>query len=242
VGVVQPDRLGQQVLFQTLVGFGLERRGILEDTRHVAALIEEAFAVELCRDGELEVVAMHGYRAFTLVAVGRKPTQVNHVVVRKQFSRVEPVEEFVVVGEQRFDTRRMQEQQPLRTIMTVAEDADVTVAPQRTRNHQMVHQIEACGVAVGSLYQSVTGMAVLSFAAAFRAPVKVEWQCPYRLGENTHASPYGRKVQRTLLGDIHFTGGIGNRIGRDDLVHCGLELGRGDVAPLFAPPERKPLH
>ena len=90
---------------------------------------EEAFAVELCRDGELEVVAMHGYRAFALVAVGRKPTQVNHVVVWKQFSRVEPVEEFVVVGEQRFDTRRMQEQQPLRTKMTVAEDADVAVAP-----------------------------------------------------------------------------------------------------------------
>ena len=31
-------------------------------------------------------------------------------------------------------------------------------------------------------------------------------------------------------------------VGRDDLVHGGLELGRGDVAPLFAPPKRKPLH
>ena len=169
---------------------------------------------------------MNGYRTFTLVAVNRKSTQVNHIVVRKQFSRVEPIEEFVVIGEQRFDTCRMQEQQPFRTIMTVAEDADVAVAPQRTRNHQMVHQIEACGVVVGSLYQSVTGMAVLSFAAVFRAPVKVERQCSYRLGENTHASPYGRKVQRTLLGDIHFTGGIGARICRDDLVHGGLELGR----------------
>lgn len=85
-------------------------------------------------------------------------------------------------------------------------------------------------------------MSVLSFASAFRAPVKVERQCSYRLGENTHASPYGRKVQRTLLGDIHFTGGIGDRICRDNLVYGGLELGRGDVAPLFEPPERKPLH
>ena len=185
---------------------------------------------------------MHGYRTFTLVAVDRKPTQVNHVVVRKQFTRVEPVEEFVVVGEQRFDTCRMQEQQPLRTIMTVAEDADVAVAPQRTRNHQMVHQIKTCGVAVGDLYQPVAWMSVLLFAAAFRAPVKVERQCSYRLGKNTHASPYGRKVQCTLLGDIHFTGGIGNRIGRDDLVHCGLELGRGDVAPLAPMQKRKPLH
>ena len=157
-------------------------------------------------------------------------------------SSFEPIEEFVVIGEQRFDTCRMQEQQPLRTIMTVAEDADVAVAPQRARNHQMVHQIKTCGVAVGDLYQSVAWMSVLSFAAAFRAPVKMERQCPYRLGKNTHAGPYGRKVQCTLLGDIHFTGGIGDRICRDDLVHGGLELGRGDVAPLFAPPKRKPLH
>ena len=90
----------------------------------------------------------------------------------------------------------------------------------------MVHQIEACGVAVGSLYQSVTGMAVLSFAASISTPVKMERQSPYRLGENTHTGPYGRKVQRTLLGDIHFTGGIGDRICRDDPVHGGLELGR----------------
>lgn len=73
VGVVQTDRLGDEVFLEPLVGFGLERRGIFEDARHIAALIEEAFAVELRRDGECEVVAMDGDRTFALVAIGREP-------------------------------------------------------------------------------------------------------------------------------------------------------------------------
>ena len=109
VGVVQTDRLSDEVFFETLVGFGLERRGIFEDARHIAALIEEAFAVELRRDGECEVVAMDGNRTFTLVTVGREPAQVDDVFVREQFARVRSVEEFVVVGKEWLDTGRMDE-------------------------------------------------------------------------------------------------------------------------------------
>ena len=72
MGIVQTDRLGNKVFLEPLVGLGLERRGIFEDARHIAALIEEAFAVELRRDGECEVVAMDGDRTFALVTVGRK--------------------------------------------------------------------------------------------------------------------------------------------------------------------------
>ena len=130
VGVVQTDRLGDEVFLETLVGFGLERRGIFEDARHIAALIEEAFAVELRRDGECEVVAMDGNRTFTFVTVGREPAQVDDLFVRKQFARVRSVKEFVVVGKDRLDTGRMDELQPNGTVAFVPKDANIAVAPQ----------------------------------------------------------------------------------------------------------------
>ncbi len=155
VGIMQTDRLGNEVFFEPLVGFGLERRGIFEDARHIAALIEEAFAVELRRDGECEVVAMDGGRTFTLIAVGREPAQVDDVFVREQFARVRSVEKFVVVGKKRLDTGRMDELQPNGTIAFVPKDADIAVAPQSARDHQMVHQVETSGIGVGCLHESV---------------------------------------------------------------------------------------
>ena len=139
VGIMQTDLLGNEVFFEPLVGFGLERLGIFEDARHIAALIEEPFAVELCRDGECEVVAMDGNRTFTLVTVGREPAQVDDVFVREQFARVRSIEEFVVVGKKRFDTGRMDEFQPNRAVAFIPKDADITVAPQGTRDHQVMH-------------------------------------------------------------------------------------------------------
>lgn len=155
VGVVQTDRLSDEVFFETLVGFGLECRGIFEDARHIAALIEEPFAVELRRDGECEVVAMDGDRTFTLVAVGREPAQVDDVFVREQFARVRSVEKFVVVGKDRLDTGRMDELQPSGTIAFIPKDAGIAVAPQSARNHQVMHQVETCGIGVGGLHESV---------------------------------------------------------------------------------------
>ena len=72
MGIVPTDRLGDKVFLEPLVGLGLEHRGIFEDARHIAALIEVAPAVELSRDGMCEVVAMDGDRTFALVTVGRK--------------------------------------------------------------------------------------------------------------------------------------------------------------------------
>ena len=132
MGVVQTDRLSDEVFLETLVGFGLERRGIFEYARHIAALIEEAFAVELRRDGECEVIAMDGDRAFALVAVGRETAQVDDVLVRKQFARVQAVEQFVFVGKERFDTGRMDEFQSNGTVAFVPKDAGIAVAPQCT--------------------------------------------------------------------------------------------------------------
>jgi len=60
VGIVQTDRLGDEVFLEPLVGFGLERRGIFEDARHIAALIERAFAVELRRNGKSKIIPMNG--------------------------------------------------------------------------------------------------------------------------------------------------------------------------------------
>lgn len=127
---MQTDRLGDEVFLETLVGFGLERRGIFEDARHIAALIEEAFAVKLRRNGECEVVAMDGDRTFALVAVGREPTQVDDVFVREQFACVRSVEKFVVVGKERFDTGWMDEFQSNGTVAFVPKDAGIAVAPQ----------------------------------------------------------------------------------------------------------------
>lgn len=130
VGVVQTDRLGDEVFLEPLVGFGLECRGIFEDARHIAALIEEAFAVELCRDGECEVVAMDGDRTFALIAVGRESAQVDDVLIREQFARIRSIKKLVVVGKERLDTGRMDEFQPNRAVAFVPKDAGIAVAPQ----------------------------------------------------------------------------------------------------------------
>lgn len=90
----------------------------------------------------------------------------------------------------------------------------------------MVHQIEACGVGIRDLNKPMAGMVVLPFTAFRRAPVEVYRERPDRLGEDPHASPNRRKVQSTLLGDVRLLDGIGNRIGRDGLIHRSLECGR----------------
>lgn len=156
VGVVQTDRLSYEVFLETLVGFGLECRGVFEDARHIAALIEKAFAVELRRDGKCEVVAMDGNRDFAFVTVGREPARVDDVFVREQFARVQSVEKFVVVGKERLDTGRMDGLHPNGTIAFVPKDTDIAVAPQSARDHQMMHQVETSGIGVGSLHESVT--------------------------------------------------------------------------------------
>ena len=181
VGVVQTDRLGDEVFLEPLVGFGLERRGIFEDARHIAALIEKAFAVKLRRNGECEVVAMDGDRTFALVAVGREPAQVDDVFVREQFARVRSVEEFVVVGKERLDTGRMDEFQSNGTVAFVPKDAGIAVAPQSARDHQMVHQVETCGIGVGGLHESMAEMVVLSLATASSTAIEMQRERSDRL-------------------------------------------------------------
>lgn len=173
VGVVQTDRLGDEVFLEPLVGFGLERRGILEDARHIAALIEKAFAVNLRRNREFEIVPMDGNRTLALIAVGREAPQVDDILVRKQLAGVQPVEEFIAVIEDRLDAGRMQKFQSHGTVVFIPEDARITVAPQGARYHQVVHQIEACGVGVGNLNKSVAWVVVLPLAAFICAAVKV---------------------------------------------------------------------
>ena len=75
---------------------------------------------------------MDGDRTFALVAVGRKPAQVDDVFVREQFARIQAVEQFVVVGKERFDTGRMDEFQSNGTVAFVPKDAGIAVAPQCT--------------------------------------------------------------------------------------------------------------
>lgn len=226
VGVVQTDRLGDEVFLEPLVGFGLERRGIFEDARHIAALIEEPFAVELCRDGKCEVVAMDGDRTFALVAIGREPAQVDDVFVREQFARVRSVEEFIVVGKERLDTGRMDELQPNRAVAFVPKDAGIAVAPQSARDHQMMHQVETCGIGVGSLHESVAKVVVLPFTTASSTAIEMQRERSDRFREDSHTSPNRREIQCALLGDIRLVRGIGDRIGGNDFVHRSLEFGR----------------
>lgn len=242
MGIVQTDRLGDKVFLEPLVGLGLEHRGIFEDARHIAALIEEAFAVELRRDGECEVVAMDSDRTFALIAVGRESAQVDDLFVREQFARVRSIEEFVVVGKKRFDTGRMDEFQPNGAVASVPKDADVAVAPQSARDHQVVHQVETRGIGVGNLHESVAEVIVLPLATARSTAIEMQWERSDRLGENSHASPNRREVQCPLLGDIRLARGIGNRIGGNDFIHRSLELVRRNVAPLAPVQKWKPLH
>lgn len=223
---MQTDRLGDKVFLEPLVGFGLECRGIFEDARHIAVLIEEAFAVELRRDGECEVVAMDGDRTFALIAVGREPAQVDDVFVREQFVRVRSVEEFVVVGKERLDTGRMDKLQPNGTVAFVPKDADIAVAPQSARDHQVMHQVETCGIGIGSLHESVAEMVVLSLPATLSTAIEMQRERSDRFGEDSHASPNRREIQCALLGDIWLVRGIGDRIGANDFIHRRLEFGR----------------
>ena len=90
----------------------------------------------------------------------------------------------------------------------------------------MVHQIEACGVGIRDSDKVVAGVVVLPIPAFCRAAIEVHRERPDRLGADPHASPNRRKVQSTLLDDVRLLDGIGNRIGRDDLIHRSLECGR----------------
>lgn len=119
-----------------------------------------------CRDGRQP--------DFALIAVGRESAQVDDVFVREQFARVRSVKEFVVVGKERLDTGRMDELQPNGTVAFVPKDTDIAVAPQSARDHQVVHQVETCGIGVGSLHESVAEVVVLSFATASSTAIEVQ--------------------------------------------------------------------
>ena len=185
---------------------------------------------------------MDGDGALAFVTVGRESAQVDDVAVGEQLSGVQPIEEFVVVGEDRFDAGRMHELETQRPIIFVAVDPRRPIAPEGARDHQMVHQIETRGVGVGLLDEVVAGVLVLSFAAFFGSLVEVHGQRSDRLGEYPDAGPHRREVQRTLLGDVGQPRGIGDGVGRDDFVDRRLELGGGHAPLITAMYKRKPLH
>ena len=120
----------------------------------------------------------------------------------------------------------MDEFQSNGTVAFVPKDADIAVAPQSARDHQVMHQVETCGIGVGSLHESVAEVVVLSLATASSTAIKVQRKRSDRLGEDAHASPNRREVQCALLGDIRLARGIGDRIGSNDFIHRRLELGR----------------
>ncbi len=169
---------------------------------------------------------MDGDRTFALIAVGREPAQVDDVFVREQFVRVRSVEEFVVVGKERLDTGRMDKLQPNGTVAFVPKDADIAVAPQSARDHQVMHQVETCGIGIGSLHESVAEMVVLSLPATLSTAIEMQRERSDRFGEDSHASPNRREIQCALLGDIWLVRGIGDRIGANDFIHRRLEFGR----------------
>ena len=80
------------------------------------------------------------------------------VLVREQFARIRSIKKLVVVGKERFDTGRMDEFQSNGTVAFVPKDAGISVAPQSARDHQVMHQVETCGIGVGSLHESVAEM------------------------------------------------------------------------------------
>ena len=127
--IVQTDRLSDEVFLEPLVRFGLERRRVFEHARHIASLIEEAFAVYLRRDGEFEIIAVDSDGAFTLVAVRRKSPQMDDIFVREQFAAVQPIEKFIVVRKDRFDTGRMEQLQSGGTVKFGSIDSDITISP-----------------------------------------------------------------------------------------------------------------
>lgn len=90
----------------------------------------------------------------------------------------------------------------------------------------MVHQVEARGVGIRDSDKMVAGMVVLPLPAFRRAAIEVHRERPDRLGENSHTRPNRREIQSTLFGDVRLMSGIGNRIGRDGLIHRSLECGR----------------
>ena len=119
----------------------------------------------------------------------------------------------------------MDEFQSNGTIAFVPKDADIAVAPQSARNHQMVHQVETCGIGVRSLHESVAEVVVLSLATASSTAIEMQRERSDRFGEDSHACPNRREVQCTLLGNIRLARGIGDRIGANDFIHRRLELG-----------------
>lgn len=93
--------------------------------------------------------------------------------VREQFARVRSVEEFVVVGKERFDTGRMDELQPNGTVAFVPKDANIAVAPQCARYHQVVHQVETCVISWKPARVGGIGV-VLSLATANSMAIEVQ--------------------------------------------------------------------
>lgn len=148
------------------------------------------------------------------------------VLVREQFARIRSIKKLVVVGKERFDTGRMDEFQSNGTVAFVPKDAGISVAPQSARDHQVMHQVETCGIGVGSLHESMAEVVVLPLTTASSTAIEVQRERSDRFGEDSHASPNRREVQCALLGDIRLVRGISNRVGGNDFIHRRLELGR----------------
>ena len=123
--------------------------------------------------------------------------------------------------------------EPHGTVKPVAVDASIAVAPQRTRDHQKVHQVEACGVAIRPLKNMCRRMGVLSFAALRHPAIKMDGKRTDRLGEDAHAGPDCRQRQRAFRRDDRTTRLIGHHVGCQCLIHGILEL-RREKAPCRA--------
>ena len=89
-----------------------------------------------------------------------------------------------------------------------------------------MHQVETCGIGIGSLHESVAEMVVLSLPATLSTAIEMQRERSDRFGEDSHASPNRREIQCALLGDIWLVRGIGDRIGANDFIHRRLEFGR----------------
>lgn len=185
---------------------------------------------------------MNGDGTFALVTVSRESAQMDDVSVREQFSGGQPVEEFIVIGKDRFDEGRMEQLQPSGTIAFVPINACITIAPQGARDHQVVHQIEARGIGVRLLNEPMARMVVLPLAAPRSTPIKVHRERSDRFREDPHASPNRREVQGALFCYILLVGCIGDRVGRDDLIDRRFEFGSSKVASFTPSQKRKPLH
>jgi hypothetical protein len=120
----------------------------------------------------------------------------------------------------------VQQLDTLGSIVLIAIDAGIPIAPKSTADHKMLHKSKATAVLVGAIEHINTNINNL-FTPLLGASIKMDWQRANSLGEYANTRPDSRYGKRDLLGYDWACSVRRNGVREEGVIDSRLKFGRG---------------